>query len=203
MSLDQQVKTVVADKIEEYEGRVNHFYLDSVGKVTVGIGNLVVNRAAVAGLVLYQQKNDGPAQLATLQQKQAEYDNILKQKTGYRSSWYRQYSSLMMEDADIDALLAQRIDSFYQELTGIYKKSKGYPDDFDKLPGKVQMALFDMIFNLGAGKIVNVMVTFNANVKAGEWAKAADSSKRAQISAERNQYVRQLFLDVAQQAPQQ
>lgn len=198
--LGTDVRPEVAKKLEEYEGRVNHLYLDSVGKVTVGVGHLIPNRIAVGSINLYKVQNNLPGQLASLQEKQTAYDTIAKQPKGYIASRYKQYTKLVMKDTDINALRDKHLDSFHTELTNIYRKSKGYPDDFDKLPKKVQLALFDMIFNLGASRIVNTFTNFDQAVKAGDWKKAAEQCNRPQVSGARNQYVKQLFLSAAQEA---
>lgn len=78
-----------------------------------------------------------------------------------------------MRDADIDAQRDRHIDSFYRELVAIYRRSRGYVDNFDKLPPPVQIALFDMIFNLGAYRIVHVFRRFDAAIRAGDWVTAA------------------------------
>lgn len=98
-----------------------------------------------------------------------------------------------MKDADINLQRDKHITSFYTELSGIYTKSNGYPNDFDQLPKNVQLALFDMIFNLGATKIVSSFPNFNKALKAGDWKKAANESNRPDVSAARNQYVKQLL----------
>ncbi|OQY11433.1 MAG: hypothetical protein B6I30_06810 [Desulfobacteraceae bacterium 4572_187] len=196
MALTAEVKKEVAKKIEEYEGRVNHLYLDSVGKVTVGVGHLIPNKNSMS-INLYKMKNNMPTQLATLPEKQAEYEKIIKQKKGYKASWYKQHTTLVMKDTDINTLRDKHIDSFYKELTNIYKKSKGYPNDFDKLPKEVQMALFDMIFNLGANKIINTFKTFDKAIKKGDWNTAAKESNRPQVATARNQYVKKLLESAA------
>ncbi len=108
----------------------------------------------------------------------------------------KKHTKLIMKSETIDALLAKHIDSFYKELTGIYQKSKGYPDDFDKLPKNVQLALFDLIFNLGASQIVNKFKKFNKALKAKDWATAAKESNRPEISTDRNNYVKKLLTSV-------
>jgi GH24 family phage-related lysozyme (muramidase) len=192
-----QVKIEVAKKIEEYEGRVNHLYLDSVGKVTAGVGYLIPSRNDMLSVTLYPSDHAVSCQPASLAEKQIEYDNIARQRVGYKASWYKSYTTLAMSDSDIDVLRDHHIDSFYQELTHIYQKAKGYPDDFDTLPQGVQLALFDMIFNLGASKIVNVFTRFDRALKVADWRVAALECDRPQVSTARNQYVRQLFLTTA------
>lgn len=98
-----------------------------------------------------------------------------------------------MKDADINLLLGKHINSFYKELSNIYKKANGYPDDFDKLHKNVQLALFDMIFNLGATRIISSFPNFNKALKASDWKKAATESNRPDVSPTRNQYIKQLL----------
>ena len=95
-----------------------------------------------------------------------------------------------MKDAEIIRQLNKHIESFYKELTTLYKKSNGYYDDFDKLDKNVQMALFDMIFNLGAKKIVIKFPEFDKAIKSGDWKKAARECNRPQLNPERNNYVK-------------
>jgi GH24 family phage-related lysozyme (muramidase) len=201
MPLAADVKAKVAKKIEEYEGKINHLYLDSVGKVTVGIGHLIPDRNSVTTVPLFHAKNGVATKPATPQEKQKEYDTIAKLNKGYKASWYGKHTTLLIKDSDITTQLNKHIASFYQELTNIYKKSSGYPDDFDKLPKNVQIALFDMIFNLGAHKIVNVFTSFDKAVKAGDWKKASQECNRPQLDPARNNYVKNLFLSAATITP--
>lgn len=197
MALDQAVRTEVVANIKKFEKNINHFYLDSVGKVTVGVGHLIPNKMAVSAVVMYKLINKLPGTLATLQEKQKEYDTIAKQKRGYKAEWYAKHTTLIMKDTDSTALLNKHVDSFYKELTTIYTKAKGYPDDFDKLDKNVQAALFDMIFNLGAHKITTNFPRFDKALKAADWKMAATESNRPQLSSLRNAYVRNKFMMAA------
>lgn len=190
----------MASKLEEYEGRVNHFYRDSVGCVTVGVGHLVARRDSVRSLVMFTLTNGGPGRPATLTEMQREFDAISALPRGYRADWYGRQATLTMRDREIDALLDAHIDEFYRELTRIYRRSRGYACDFDSMPRGVQLALFDMIFNLGATKIVGTFIQFDRYIKAGDWRRAAESSTRAQVSGSRNEYVRGLLSSAANAA---
>ncbi|MCL7421565.1 MAG: hypothetical protein M8364_11740 [Methylobacter sp.] len=198
MPLAADIKSELRNRLYQYEGKFNHLYLDTRGKVTVGVGHLIANRSAIATVPLYKIKNNLPSQPATLQEKQNEYDKIVKLPWGqrYGAISFKPHTSLVMKDTDIDLLLYKHIDSFYRELTNIYKKANGYPDDFDKLHKNVQLALFDMIFNLGASKIVNSFPKFNTALKAGDWKKATAEANRPDVSPSRNQYVKQLLQTV-------
>lgn len=195
MPLSINLKATLRKNITQYEGVFNHLYLDTKGKVTVGVGHLITNRVSISSVSLYTVKNNLPFKLASLAEKQAEYDKVVKLPWGqrYGANTFKQHTTLVMKDADITTLLDKHIDSFYKELIHIFKKTNGYPEDFDKLHDNVQLALFDMIFNLGASKIVTKFPSFNKALKAGDWKKAATESNRPDVSAARNQYVKQLF----------
>lgn len=193
MPLKASVQTVVEKKLEEYEGRYNHMYLDTKAKVTVGVGHLIASKTSVASVTMYTVKNKVPSILATLKQKQDEYDNIAKQKKNYKASWYKQHTSLVMKDTDMNAQRKKHITTFYSELVGMYKKSNGYKNSFDSFPDSVQKALFDMIFNLGQTKLRNTFTKFNAAVKKEAWDDAANECNRPDVNAARNTYVKGLF----------
>lgn len=193
MPLKNTIQTTVQKKLEEYEGRYNHMYLDSLGKVTIGVGHLIESRSAVSGIILYHTKNTIPTSLASIKDKQDEFDNVLKQKKNYRASWYRQYTKLIMKDADINIQRDKHINTFYTELCGMYNKSKGYSKDFDDLPDEVQLALFDMIFNLGQTKLRKLFTKFNDAIKNEKWDEAAKQCNRPDVNPARNAYVKNLL----------
>ncbi len=74
----------------------------------------------------------------------------------------------------------------------LYFFCDGWPIS-DKLHKNEQLALFDMIFNPGATKIVASFPNFNKALKASDWKKAVTESNRPDVNAARNSYVKQLF----------
>jgi len=58
-----------------------------------------------------------------------------------------------MKEADIGTQRDKHIATFYAELSSMYSRAKGYANDFNAMPDEVQLALFDMIFNLGQTKL--------------------------------------------------
>jgi len=196
MTLRIDVKTELYKNLEKYEGRFEHLYLDTKGRVTVGVGHLVPNRHSMGALVFYKIKNNKAITMTTLQEKLAEYDAIVKLPWGqrYGAASFKPNTSLVMQAVHINQLLDRHIDSFHKELNNIYKKSNGYPADFDSFHSNVQLALFDMIFNLGASKIAKDFPSFDAAIKKGDWKRAAPETNRPDVSTARNQYVKQLLL---------
>lgn len=207
MSLKDSVKDALLEQIERLEGRVNHFYLDSVGKVTIGIGHQVASEAAAAELPLYIPRMFGwwlPK--ATAEEKQAEYQFV--QLNGpdtlyrYKASYYKQFTRLIMLDEDIEKLLFDHINSFHNELARFYNRKNGFYRDFDEFPDEVQMALFDMVFNLGMTNLRSAWPKFNGAIKIEDWKTAAAESSRRQVSPARNGYVRDLLLMAYQEQQQ-
>jgi len=160
----------------------------------------VANKKSVSNIKLYKVANNIPTQQATLPEKYTEYSNLLKQPFGqrYGAIFYKKHTTLIMKDLDINSLLKKHIDSFYKELVKIYKKSNGYTDDFNNMHKNVQLALFDLIFNLGAKKLTTTFPNFTAALKKGDWKKAAPETNRPDVSPQRNKYVRQLLYTTPQ-----
>lgn len=158
--------------------------------MTTGVGHMIKNKQVASLLPMNRVVNNQPGPPVTPLEKQKEFEVIAKQKRNYKAEWYKQFTTLIIKDIEITRQLNQHMDSFYKELSTIYKKSNGYYDDFDKLDKNIQVALFDMIFNLGAVKIVTKFTEFDKAIKVGDWMKAAKESYRPQLSAERNNYVR-------------
>ena len=195
MPLSTSVKTEVSKNVEKYEGRISHIYLDTVGKVTVGIGHMIPNNVAMSSVIMYKKGVNNLLVLATSAEKHAEYDAIKKQRFGrsYGASTFNKHATLIMKDADINAQRDKHIQSFYKELTGYYTTTNGFTTAFDAMPSEVQKALFDMVFNLGITKLKNQYVKFNGFIKSEKWDDAAKQSNRIGISPTRNKYVFDLF----------
>ncbi len=203
MPLNTTVKTEVGKNIEKYEGRIPHLYLDTVGKVTVGVGHLVPNKAAIVSVPMYKKGANNLLSLATDAEKYTEYDNIKKQAFGrsYTAASFKKYTTLVMKDTDMDTQRDKHIQSFYKELSGYYTKANGFAKAFDGMPLEVQKALFDMVFNLGITKLKKQYTKMNDFIKTTSWEDAAKQSNRIGISATRNKYVFDLFKAAHNQKP--
>lgn len=195
MAISTETRATLKKNLVEYEDSINHLYLDTKGKVTVGIGHLISSKNAMSGVTLYKVKNKLLTTPATLQEKMTEYANIVKLPWGkrYSAKSFEKHATLKMKEFDINNLFNKHLDSFYIELKNIYKKEKGYPQNFDDFHNDVQLALFDMIFNLGATKLVNSFPNFNAAIKKGDFKAAAIQSHRLDVDEARNKYVQKLL----------
>jgi GH24 family phage-related lysozyme (muramidase) len=169
---------------------IRYTTLDSKGLVTVGVGHLL-SAVAEAQKLGFRKANNQNASAAEIK---TDYDAVKKQPANRLANFYKKHTTLTLPDAEINKLTNKHIESFEKELKKIY-------NDFATYPSEVRLALFDLIFNLGMPNLKNKWPTFNAAIKAKDWQKAADNSKRAApISAERNNYVKNLLEKAAQAA---
>src|SRR5690554_756109 len=153
-------------KMEKYEGKVSHMYLDSKGFVTVGVGHLLKDLASAQKLNF----KNGNAR-ASKGEIRADYEAVKKQPKNRLASFYKKHTSLQISAFDIDLLTDNHIDSFEIELKRLFS-------DFSEYPSEVRLALFDIIFNVGMTDLRNNWPKFTKAVKAKDWAVAAKESNR-------------------------
>lgn len=155
---------------------------------------MIPNATHAAGLAFYLRKTGAPA---TEEQRKAEFEAVSKETKGKVAGWYKSKTTLFMKPADIDALTKEHIESFEKELKNLYSVA-AYAPGFEKFPQEVRLALFDMIFNLGATKLESSYLAFNRAIAKGDWEKAASECFRKGIQLSRNNYVKDLFTKAAE-----
>ncbi|MCP4267860.1 MAG: hypothetical protein GY777_20205 [Candidatus Brocadiaceae bacterium] len=180
-------KATLRSKMEKYEGKISHMYLDSKGFVTVGVGHLLKDLASAQKLS-FKKSNNMPAPKDEIK---VDYEAVKKQPKNRFASFYKKHVKLKLSDLDINTLTNNHIDSFEGELMRIFS-------DFSTYPSEVRLALFDIIFNVGMTDLNNKWPSLKKAVKAKNWSTAAkESNRKAPISAERNKYVKDLFQKAA------
>lgn len=151
-----------------FEGSVPHFYLDTEGLVTNGVGNMVPTVEAALRLPLRVQSSGDLAGEAAVR---ADFARVAAMAPGKVPSFYREYESLVLSDDDINALLMARLGDFYARLSADFTS-------FAAFPQSAQVGLLDMIYNVGNGTLVKRYPKFDAAVRAGDWIAAAHECKR-------------------------
>ena len=86
-------KTTLRQKLETYEGCVEHMYLDTKGFVTVGVGHLLSTLTNAQSLAFIVQKD---SKAATKDQIKTDYDTVKKQTKGLLSSTYKKHTKLKL-----------------------------------------------------------------------------------------------------------
>lgn len=172
-------------EIKASEGEISHMYLDTVGAVTVGVGNMVSTVAEAQKLAFTNRQT---SKAATKDEIKADFEAVKKQTKGQVASKYKTHTKLDLPTKDIDKLLDTRIDAFKKEVKLKFSK-------FDDYPLTVQFALLDLAFNLGTSGLVTKFPSFKKAIEAEDWAKAAKESNRPQVSSTRNATVKKWLED--------
>ena len=178
--------------IKENEGSIAHMYLDTAGKVTVAVGQMLATAAAAEGLTFNRRDNGNRATAAEIGQ---DYESVARQTLGRPASFYKQFTKLDMPEDAIDELLDKRIDEFESDLRGDFPEYDSYPDT-------AKLGLMDMVFNLGHAGLISKFPTFTQAARAQDWRTCAKECRRRGISDARNDMTKQLFEDAATAAGQ-
>jgi GH24 family phage-related lysozyme (muramidase) len=183
------VDAFVSD-LEAWEGNVDHMYLDTRGFVTVGKGMMLPDAASAIALPFRHHATDT---LATAAEIRAEFDLIAGMEASQTrgAAYYEPFTTLYLSQADIDRLVEDHVRGDFEALLRQYA-------DFGNLPLPAQIALWDMIYNLGPAGLAQFRMLRQA-ILDGDWAEAAEQSRRLGPSEERNQYVFDLFMDAAEE----
>jgi GH24 family phage-related lysozyme (muramidase) len=169
-------------KLEEFEGSVPWMYVDTVGKVTVGVGLMLPNAAAAE---IHPFTVGGRA--ATVAEIAAEFARVDALPMGRPAEFYRRAGGPELEKPAIDALLRS-------VLLGFEAKLRAGIAGYDTLPDGVKLALLDMAYNLGPAGLLDGYPKLLKAVAAGNWAHAAASCFRHGPGAARNQWTQAMFL---------
>lgn len=145
---------------EPMEGRVASMYLDILGLVTCGVGNLI-DPVSEAVKVPFYRDSDG--RRATEDEVRAAW-HALKERQDLKRrgvSYARALTKLHMRDEDIDALVASRLASNEAFIC------KWLPD-FPGIPADAQLGILSMAWAVGAG-FNRKFPTFTKAALAGDW----------------------------------
>ena len=181
--MNQEIQDKARSMIKGGEGCISHMYLDTVGKVTIGVGNMLPTAEAAMALPFVHA--EGGAR-ATDDEIRAEFKEISMQDQGQLARNYKQYTRLKLADAAIDELLDSRIDEFERQLKRDFPKFEAYPEP-------AMLGILDMAFNLGNTGLVNKFPTFTAAARKEDWSSCEQECRRQGISDTRNTEVRNLF----------
>ena len=209
------------NKLKELEGgSIPYMYVDSEGKVTVGVGhNLTAHKdhkqlpfkvrrferhpvkGGDRGVPITKNKRLGRA--ATQQEIQNDYDFLIKHKGlgkyNVKYGTLRKYTTLELEPTAIDSL-------FKTDLNSAISKVKRLLPAFAKFPAACRAALVDIQFNTGKLakfpellKAVRGVEKYRNKSESERWLVAAKESKRGKVDAARNTQVRLWFEEGAKQ----
>lgn len=186
--VSEGVDAFTAD-IGRWEGNVDHMYLDDQGNVTVGKGKLLSNAEGAMALPF---RDRATGNRASADEISTEFDLIDAMEGSKKrlASYYAPFTHLYLPQSDIDRMVIDHMRRDFEDLLQQYA-------DFGNLPVSAQIALWDMIYNLGPGGLEDFRLLRQA-IRDGDWAEAARQSHREGPSEERNRFVFNLFMDAAE-----
>jgi GH24 family phage-related lysozyme (muramidase) len=170
-------------------------YLDSEGHVTVGIGTKLLNANRAKNIRFLQRES---RKAATPEEIGAAYEIIaagsatqLCTHPSYKlpARRFEFMTNLIIEDETAYTLLESHVKDDYASLTEIYPF-------FDSFPNDAKLALFDMIYTLGAAGLSRFYRMNNAVLRR-DWLTAADQCRRVQAQSDRNLQTAWMFGDAA------
>jgi GH24 family phage-related lysozyme (muramidase) len=176
------------EMLKNNEGCIPHMYLDSIGNVTVAVGQLLPKAKAAVALT-FRRRDNGLK--ATPEEIRKDYQTVAAAPRGQVASSYKRYTQLDMPEEAMDALLDKRIAEFEQALRGEFLNYNAYPES-------ARLGLMDMVFNLGLQKLRSLFPIFIDAVSEEDWATCAQECHRRGVSEARNTMTRRLFEDAAE-----
>ena len=165
--MQDSVASVFAEFSTQFEGRVRYMYADAIGKVTIGVGNLIdpVELALPLPFVFKSGGQSADEDAIRTDFTTIKSDPSLAQR-GHLAC--ENITRLMLTDSDIDDLVRSKAAQFEDHLRGRDPFS-GY-DDWS---ADAQLGLLSMAWALGPAF---TFPHFQSACAAGQWVAAADQS---------------------------
>lgn len=179
------------ERLKIFEGYADHLYLDTVAKITIGVGLMFGSAESLAAShITFRHKTTG--KIASAQEVRDEFKRVAKLSKGRSMSYYRQHGLLVADGGDLRGRLMRRLSGALTDAIFFFNTGRQINDtkfeEFTDLPGNVQLALLDMAFNLGRGKLAKYQ-SLRAYLKQGDWENAAKQSHRRGIQSSRNEAI--------------
>jgi len=159
----------------------------------VHVGPIIAIARSIFVFFVQVQERRATDTPASEEEIRAEYDLIAGMEASQTrgAAFYEQFTSLYLPQADIDQLVQDHV---RQDFEALLRQCPG----FGNLPLPAQIALWDMIYNLGPTGLAQFRMLRQA-ILSGDWEEAAEQSNRNGPSDARNQYVFNLFMDAAEE----
>jgi GH24 family phage-related lysozyme (muramidase) len=175
-------------KIKLFEGNPDYLYLDTEGKVTVGVGLMFSSgEALVNSRIVFTVRSSGKR--ATPNEIKEEFKAISKLPKGRSTRYYEKLGLLKADTSSLESEFAKRINTATSDAIVYFnvgrESSSPVYVEFSQLPALAQFALIDMAFNLGRPKLLKYRNLKKA-LEEGGWEEAAKQSHRRGIQSDRN-----------------
>jgi len=184
--VSEGVDTFIAD-LPNWEGTIDHMYLDTRDHVTVGNGTLLQNAEAAVTLPFRVRDTDERASAAEIRSEFSVID-AMTGDADHAADFYKPYTRLYLAQDTIDDLVQDYVRDNFESVLALFP-------GFGNFPKSAQIALWDMVYNLGVDGLRTKFPNLCQAVQDGNWAVAASESHRTTISERRNQNVFNLFME--------
>lgn len=164
----------------QYEGNVDHMYLDGAGLVTIGVGCLIMDPTAIPLVVRSTNL------LATRAEAFDDYNAVKALPANKTAGYYGKVCRLYSPSKDIRRLFDARLEDFIRRINDTVIELCG-------LPEPIQLAVVDMAFNLGVSGLTHKFPKFMNALRAGDWHTCSLECRRNGISNDRNDWTRGQF----------
>lgn len=182
-----------AAQITIFEGSVPWLYRDTVGKVTVGVG-LMLPDLATAQALPFNINDMGGETTATTDDITKDWNRVMQMAPSLTANAYHSNGSVYLDPTDITAQLVSVLTIFDADLRQRFSGWTSFPEP-------AQLALLDMIYNLGPYGVFHGYPSMCGAVDAGNWITAATQCGRRGPSAARNLWTKNQFLIAGGQPP--
>ncbi len=213
---NEQEKLVsrLADFLKDFEGAETSPYIDTKGKITIGIGNNINNEKDFVNTPF---KTIG-GQPLTAKEKEALFQELseardlaiaVKGTPGkqivFNFSADNQRSDPLLsrfKDVMVDAEYVQQEAERYlaREMPILKAKMRTEGIDFDSLPEGAKLAVMDMQYNLGNPNFDSEpshWPKFFSYLRNGDYINAAQQSERGDVQDKRNEQIKQWLIEAA------
>ena len=213
---NEQEKLVsrLADFLKDFEGAETSPYIDTKGKITIGIGNNINNEKDFVNTPF---KTIG-GQPLTAKEKEALFQELSEardlaiavkgtpgKQVAFNFSVDNQRKDPLLsrfKDVMVDAEYVQQEAERYlaREMPILKAKMRTEGIDFDSLLEGAKLAVMDMQYNLGNPNFdsePNHWPKFFGYLKNGDYINAAEQSERGDVQDERNEQIKQWLIEAA------
>ena len=173
-------ESVWTEHFIEVEGKINHFYLDGEGIVTIGIGCVVFEPTILA---MRHRSDNVRADIVEIMQ---DFRAVKAMASGQIAKAYGKVCRLYLPESEIIALFQQRLRTFIKAIEDKITSLEDYPEP-------AALALVDMAFNLGVDGLSRKFPKFLNAFLAKDWEICARECHRNGIQPDRNDWARRTF----------
>lgn len=177
---------------ERFEGSIPWMYLDTKGKVTVGIGHMIPDADAATRLpfTVSPEPPSGGAETADEIAVRSAFAVVATAPGGMLARRYERLTAPRLSTTAMRAVHEADTSAFLTRIRARFGA-------FDSYPLPARLAILDMAYNLGLSGLWDKFPRWRAACLDRNWRVCAEECRRRDIQGARNLWTRQQFLEAA------